>query len=384
VFLDSAILQCYQILGLKAGASLDAIKEAYHDLVQVWHPDRFEYNPQLQKKAQDTLKSINWAYETLLDSLTKVRAEKDCDRTSRPQQETSQGSYQGSAKNKKAYNPYKKRRASNERDFEKTDFYRWNAEREKRAASHDPSTIGEVLKKKSRPIIPMVAMIICALLVLAFDKSSNIISKYALLESGAGQDANRGLKIVPPSDMAHIPRNAQSADTEFSSLKWLSKELALQMRGDWKGLLQHCRRWVNAEPLDQKGWFSLGIAYDQLGQPTKAVEAYQEALRLDPADSRAWYNLGTSYGKDLHQYTKAIGALLEAVRLRSGYTNALNNLGMAYALSGKQAEARTVYQMLNELDPIRAEKYFQDVILPSEKDQTGQSWTPLWAGQEAM
>ena len=384
MFLGSAILQCYQILGLKTGASLDAIKEAYHDLVQVWHPDRFEYNPQLQKKAQDTLKSINWAYETLLDSLTKVHAEKDCDRTSRPGQETSQGSYQGSAKNKKAYNAYKKRKASKECDFDKTDFYRWKAEREKRAASRDPSRTGEVLKKKSRLIIPMVGMIIYALLVLAFGKSSSIISKYVLSEGGAGQDANGGLRIVPLSDMPYIPKNAQSADAEFSSSKWLSKELALQMRGDWKGLLQHCRRWVKAEPLDQKGWFSLGIAYNHLGQPTKAVEAYQEALRLDPDDAPAWYNLGTSYGKDLRQYTKAIGALLEAIRLRSGYTDALNNLGIAYALSGKQGEARTVYQMLNKLDATRAEKYFQDVILPSEKNQTGQPRTPLWANQERM
>lgn len=384
MFLDPEILQCYQILGLKAGASLDAIKEAYHDLVQVWHPDRFEYNPQLQKKAQRTLKSINWAYETLLDSLTKVHAEKDCDRTSRPEQETSQGSYRGSAKNKKAYNTYKKRRASKERDFDKTDFYRWKAERKKRAASRDPSRAGQVLKKTSRLIIPMVGMIICVLLVLAIGKSSSIISKYAQLEGGAGQDANRGLGVVPPSDMPHVPKNAQSADTELSLPKWLSKELALQMRGDWNGLVRHCRKWVKAEPFDEKGWFSLGIAYDQLGQPTKAVEAYQEAVRLDPDDAPAWYNLGTSYGKDLRQYPKAIGALLEAIRLRSGYTDALNNLGIAYALSGKQAEALTVYHMLNKLDATRAEKYFQDVILPSEKNQTGQSWTPLWANKEGM
>ncbi len=50
------------ILGIKAGAGPDEIKQAYRDLVQVWHPDRFAGNPRLQKKAEETLKRINIAY----------------------------------------------------------------------------------------------------------------------------------------------------------------------------------------------------------------------------------------------------------------------------------------------------------------------------------
>lgn len=60
------IEHCCQILGLEVGASLTEVKEAYRDLVHVWHPDRFGQNPRLQKKAEAMLKKINVAYETLL------------------------------------------------------------------------------------------------------------------------------------------------------------------------------------------------------------------------------------------------------------------------------------------------------------------------------
>lgn len=54
------------ILGISPSATLNEIKAAYRDLVQVWHPDRFGHNPRLREKAQDTLKNINSAYSFLI------------------------------------------------------------------------------------------------------------------------------------------------------------------------------------------------------------------------------------------------------------------------------------------------------------------------------
>ena len=55
----------YQILGLNPGASEEEMKEAYRDLVTVWHPDRFSNNPRLRHKANERIKEINIAYEKL-------------------------------------------------------------------------------------------------------------------------------------------------------------------------------------------------------------------------------------------------------------------------------------------------------------------------------
>ncbi len=55
--------RCFGILGLKPGASQEELTQAYRDLANVWHPDRFAGNPRLQKKAEERIKEINAAYE---------------------------------------------------------------------------------------------------------------------------------------------------------------------------------------------------------------------------------------------------------------------------------------------------------------------------------
>ena len=55
----------YQLLGLASDASPEEVKQAYRDLVKVWHPDRFAHDERLRLKAQEHLKEINGAYELL-------------------------------------------------------------------------------------------------------------------------------------------------------------------------------------------------------------------------------------------------------------------------------------------------------------------------------
>lgn len=65
--------ECYEILELPPGSDLDAIKSAYRDLTQVWHPDRFGHSRRLQIRANDKLKSINEAYQYLCKHLAKTK-----------------------------------------------------------------------------------------------------------------------------------------------------------------------------------------------------------------------------------------------------------------------------------------------------------------------
>jgi hypothetical protein len=55
----------FEILELEQGATLDDVRQAYKDMANVWHPDRFSANPRLKHKAEQTLKEVNIAYETL-------------------------------------------------------------------------------------------------------------------------------------------------------------------------------------------------------------------------------------------------------------------------------------------------------------------------------
>jgi uncharacterized protein YjbI with pentapeptide repeats len=61
------IARYYGILGLEPGASAEEVKQAWRDLAQVWHPDRFAGNERLRQKAQEKLTEVNEAYQILRD-----------------------------------------------------------------------------------------------------------------------------------------------------------------------------------------------------------------------------------------------------------------------------------------------------------------------------
>lgn len=61
----SEIHRSLRVLGLEPGASSREIVQAYKDLVRVWHPDRLGSDADLQARAQEKLKEITRAYETL-------------------------------------------------------------------------------------------------------------------------------------------------------------------------------------------------------------------------------------------------------------------------------------------------------------------------------
>jgi curved DNA-binding protein CbpA len=64
------IKRYFEILELKPSASMDELNQAYKDLVNIWHPDRFSHNPRLKDKAEKKLKEVNQAYEMVRSFLS--------------------------------------------------------------------------------------------------------------------------------------------------------------------------------------------------------------------------------------------------------------------------------------------------------------------------
>jgi hypothetical protein len=74
--MTSEIIASYQILELEVGASLEQVKQAWRELVKVWHPDRFPNDAKMQRKAEDRLNKVNGAYELLSQFLTSESGSK--------------------------------------------------------------------------------------------------------------------------------------------------------------------------------------------------------------------------------------------------------------------------------------------------------------------
>ena len=57
--------KCFEVLEVHQNGTMEEVRQAYKDLVKVWHPDRFAEDPRLRVRAEKRLKEINMAYETI-------------------------------------------------------------------------------------------------------------------------------------------------------------------------------------------------------------------------------------------------------------------------------------------------------------------------------
>jgi curved DNA-binding protein CbpA len=63
------IEECLRILELEPGATIDEVKAARNELLQVWHPDKYLANSKLSEKAQEKTLKINEAFAVLVGEL---------------------------------------------------------------------------------------------------------------------------------------------------------------------------------------------------------------------------------------------------------------------------------------------------------------------------
>ncbi len=68
----AAISAAFATLGLPTETPSEQVKQAYRDLVQVWHPDRFTHNLRLANQAQAKMIEINGAYAIIRDHLASA------------------------------------------------------------------------------------------------------------------------------------------------------------------------------------------------------------------------------------------------------------------------------------------------------------------------
>ena len=114
---------------------------------------------------------------------------------------------------------------------------------------------------------------------------------------------------------------------------------------------------MGKNPLSREAHTKLIAIYGQLGQPLKAEEHFQAAVRLDPKNPESYFNRGlllASQGK----FVEAEATFRKALEFDPHYPNAQVNVGSMLEAQGRSSEAVAEYQRLLEQNPEDAQAHF--------------------------
>ncbi|PKP27270.1 MAG: hypothetical protein CVU06_02705 [Bacteroidetes bacterium HGW-Bacteroidetes-22] len=143
--------------------------------------------------------------------------------------------------------------------------------------------------------------------------------------------------------------NATAQDNQFFDA-WVRLALISQNKQDQlaEGYFKNALR---IHPKSKAAWYLIGYFYQERGDYTKAVAAYDSVLRIDSHFRDAIYNKGYIAMVVDEDYDRAIDFFSQSLQVSPGWTNALYNRGYANELKGEIEEAREDYQNVLKLDP---------------------------------
>lgn len=96
--------------------------------------------------------------------------------------------------------------------------------------------------------------------------------------------------------------------------------------------------------------FNMGVAFQEIGEPGKAIEAFQGAIASDPTMADAWINIGRLLD-DLGQPDTAIECYNTALQIEPNDVAALSNRGNSLRALRQFSEADASYEAALTEDP---------------------------------
>ncbi len=110
-------------------------------------------------------------------------------------------------------------------------------------------------------------------------------------------------------------------------------------------------------PRNIDAHYNLGLAYTDVKDYPRAIQAYRKALKIDPQHGLSWNNLGSAL-EQMGDKTAALEAYAKAVAINPHHPEAQNNVGAIYSEQGKLDQARASFQAAIDARPDFVEAHY--------------------------
>lgn len=162
----------------------------------------------------------------------------------------------------------------------------------------------------------------------------------ALSSSGRREEAYKAVKEL----------KEKAPDTADFALSIASLLMGLEKHAEAAEVLKN---YMEKHPETKEAGlhFTLGVAYDKMGEWEKCVEEMRRVLEIDPTDGHALNFIGYTYAEKGINLDEAEKLVLRAVELLPKNGFVIDSLGWVYYKQGRYAEAVSELKRATELSP---------------------------------
>ena len=134
----------------------------------------------------------------------------------------------------------------------------------------------------------------------------------------------------------------------------INKNFTLALQNHKKNNFQIAEKLYNeilkSSPFHEGAQSNLGILYNQLGKPQKAINCFEKAIQINPNSANAYYSLGVIFAQ-LGESQKAISCYEKAIQINPNHIHAHNNLGVIFAQLGESQKAINFFEKAIQINP---------------------------------
>ena len=134
----------------------------------------------------------------------------------------------------------------------------------------------------------------------------------------------------------------------------VNKNFTLALQNHKKNNFQIAEKLYNeilkSSPFHEGAQSNLGILYNQLGKPQKAINCFEKAIQINPNSANAYYSLGVIFAQ-LGESQKAISYYEKAIQINPNSANAYYSLGVIFAQLGESQKAISCYEKAIQINP---------------------------------